>query len=112
MTAQWYVHDILQLHMLPLIQQLPVAIWSSLAKIGACAMKPYIHSPRNHFSTRQCLDSRGKGATRLSPHCYYPSLACPIPRFVSNQAYLRSFGTAGWASHEFELIRGKVTANM
>ncbi|GFW44562.1 transposable element Tcb1 transposase [Trichonephila clavipes] len=40
--------------------------------------------------------------TRLYPHCYYPSLACPIPRFVSNRAYLGSFGTASWASHEFE----------
>ncbi|GFT76500.1 hypothetical protein TNCV_3022701 [Trichonephila clavipes] len=24
--------------------------------------------------------------------CYYPSLACPILRFVSNRAYLGSFG--------------------
>ncbi|GFY10154.1 uncharacterized protein TNCV_360211 [Trichonephila clavipes] len=31
------------------------------------------------FSTRQCSDSHGKGVTRLSPHCYYPSLAFPIP---------------------------------
>ncbi|GFX45041.1 DUF4817 domain-containing protein [Trichonephila clavipes] len=26
--------------------------------------------------------------TRLSLHCCYPTLACPIPRFVSNRAYL------------------------
>ncbi|GFT39367.1 uncharacterized protein TNCV_2422741 [Trichonephila clavipes] len=32
--------------------------------------------------------------TRLSPHCYYPSLACPIPKFVSNRAYLGSCGMA------------------
>ncbi|GFV38367.1 transposable element Tcb1 transposase [Trichonephila clavipes] len=54
----------------------------------------------------------GKGVTRLSPHCYYPSLACPIRRFVSNRAYLGPFGTASWASHEFERTRGKATANM
>ncbi|GFU22107.1 hypothetical protein TNCV_4300861 [Trichonephila clavipes] len=51
-----------------------------------------------------------QGFTRLSPHCYCPSLACPIPKFVSNRAYLGSFGTARWASHEFERTRGKVTA--
>ncbi|GFW63640.1 hypothetical protein TNCV_4329281 [Trichonephila clavipes] len=44
----------------------------------------------------------------MSPHCYYPSLACSIPRFVSNLAYLGSFGTASWASHEFERTRYKV----
>ncbi|GFW13907.1 transposable element Tcb1 transposase [Trichonephila clavipes] len=55
-------------------------------------------APRSNFSTRQCLASHGKGVTRLSPHCYYPSLAFPIPRFVSIRAYLESFGS--WASHE------------
>ncbi|GFS72449.1 transposable element Tcb1 transposase [Trichonephila clavipes] len=65
----------------------------------------------SRFSTRQCSASHGKGVTRLSPHCYYPSLACPIPRFVSNRAYL-VFGTASWAFHEFERTRGKVAANM
>ncbi|PRD31718.1 UNVERIFIED_CONTAM: hypothetical protein NCL1_22756 [Trichonephila clavipes] len=34
-------------------------------------------APRIHFSTRQCSASLGKCAARLSPHCYYPSLACP-----------------------------------
>ncbi|GFV26810.1 transposable element Tcb1 transposase [Trichonephila clavipes] len=53
-----------------------------------------------------------KGVTRLSPHIYYPSLACEIPKFASNRAYLGSFGTACWSSHEFERTRGKVTANM
>ncbi|GFV48220.1 transposable element Tcb1 transposase [Trichonephila clavipes] len=66
----------------------------------------------SHFSTRQCSASHGKGVTRLYPHCYYLSLACLIPRFVSNLAYLGSFGTEGWASHEFERTRGNVTANM
>ncbi|GFY11149.1 transposable element Tcb1 transposase [Trichonephila clavipes] len=64
------------------------------------------------FSTRQCSASHGKGITKLSPHCCNSSLACPIRRFVSNRAYLGSFGTASWAFHEFERTRGKVTANM
>ncbi|GFX47735.1 uncharacterized protein TNCV_699891 [Trichonephila clavipes] len=42
--------------------------------------------PMSHFSTRQCSASHRKGVTRLSLHCYYPSLICLIPRFVSNQA--------------------------
>ncbi|GFV41587.1 transposable element Tcb1 transposase [Trichonephila clavipes] len=66
----------------------------------------------SHFSTRQCSTSHGKGVTRLSPYSDYPSLACPISRFVSNRAYLGSFVTTSWASHEFERTRGKVTANM
>ncbi|GFU76318.1 transposable element Tcb1 transposase [Trichonephila clavipes] len=64
------------------------------------------------FSTRQCSVSHGKAVIRLSLHCYYPYLASPIPRFVSNQAYLESFGKTSWASQEFERTRGKVTANM
>ncbi|GFX24004.1 transposable element Tcb1 transposase [Trichonephila clavipes] len=68
--------------------------------------------PRARFSTRQCLASHGKGITKLSWHCYYPSLACPILRFVSNRAYLGSFGAANWASKEFKRIRGNVTASM
>ncbi|GFU90634.1 uncharacterized protein TNCV_1808261 [Trichonephila clavipes] len=36
----------------------------------------------------------------------------PDPRFVSNLAYLGSFGTVSWASHEFERTRVNVTANM
>ncbi|GFT37284.1 uncharacterized protein TNCV_1127141 [Trichonephila clavipes] len=42
----------------------------------------------------------------------YPFLVCPIHRFVSNVAYLGSFGTGSWESHEFERTRGKVTANL
>ncbi|GFS59465.1 transposable element Tcb1 transposase [Trichonephila clavipes] len=56
--------------------------------------------------------SQDKGITRLYQQCYYPSLDCPIPRFVSNQAYLVEFGTVSWASHEFEGARAKVAANM
>ncbi|GFW83802.1 uncharacterized protein TNCV_669151 [Trichonephila clavipes] len=50
-----------------------------------------------------------KSAAKLSPHCYYPSMTCPIPRFVSNRAYLGSFGMGSWTSQEFERTRGKVT---
>ncbi|GFW64800.1 transposable element Tcb1 transposase [Trichonephila clavipes] len=67
---------------------------------------------QRHTTTTAGVMSHGKGVTRLSPHCYYPSLAYPISRFVSNQAYLGSFGTVSWASHEFERARGKVTVNM
>ncbi|GFW67641.1 transposable element Tcb2 transposase [Trichonephila clavipes] len=90
MPAQQYVHAILQPH----------------------GVATHATAPRSHFSTRQCSASHGKGVTRLSLHCYYPSLACPFPRFVSNQAYLGSFGMASWAFHEFERTRGIVTANM
>ncbi|GFX86162.1 transposable element Tcb1 transposase [Trichonephila clavipes] len=69
-------------------------------------------APRSHFSTRECSASHSKAVTRLSSHCYYSFLAYPIPRFVSNRAYLGSFGTASWASHEFERTRGNVIANM
>ncbi|GFU77558.1 transposable element Tcb1 transposase [Trichonephila clavipes] len=41
-----------------------------------------------------------------------PSLTCLILRFVSNRAYLGSFGTASWESYEFERTGSKVTANM
>ncbi|GFW17304.1 transposable element Tcb1 transposase [Trichonephila clavipes] len=87
MIAQRYVHDILQ---------------------------PCTHAmaPRSHFSTRECSATHYKGVTRLSPHCYYPSMACPIPRCVSNRAYLGSFRTLSWVSHEFERTRDKVRANM
>ncbi|GFY18438.1 transposable element Tcb1 transposase [Trichonephila clavipes] len=88
MTAQRYVHDILQPH------------------------ATHAMAPRSHFSTIQYSASHGKGVTRLSPHCYYPSLACPIPKFVSNRTYLGSFGMVIWASLEFQRTRGKVTANM
>ncbi|GFT85145.1 uncharacterized protein TNCV_496161 [Trichonephila clavipes] len=64
------------------------------------------------FLNKTMQASRGKGVTRLYLHCYYPFLACPIPRFVSNRTYLRSFETTSWASHEFERTRGKVTANI
>ncbi|GFY35687.1 transposable element Tcb1 transposase [Trichonephila clavipes] len=88
MVAERNVHDILQPNVLPLMQRLPGAI-----------------SQQDNARPR-------KGVTRLSPNCYYPSLACQIPRSVSNRAYLESFGTSNWASHEFERTIVKVTANM
>ncbi|GFX42066.1 uncharacterized protein TNCV_2134811 [Trichonephila clavipes] len=89
MTAQRYVHDILQPHVLSFLQRIPGAI----------------------FQQDKCSASHGKGVTRLSQHFYYPSLACLIPRFVSYRAYLGSFGMASRSSHEFERTRGKGTAN-
>ncbi|GFX97045.1 transposable element Tcb1 transposase [Trichonephila clavipes] len=69
-------------------------------------------TPRSHFSTKQFSASHVKNVKRLYPHCYYPSLACPILRFVSNRAYLGLFGMVSWASLEFERTGCKVTANM
>ncbi|GFU96628.1 hypothetical protein TNCV_59821 [Trichonephila clavipes] len=52
---------------------------------------------------------------RVSEDCLFTvttlSWPAPIPRFVSNQAYLGSCGMASWAS-QFRQIRGKVTENM
>ncbi|GFU50640.1 transposable element Tcb2 transposase [Trichonephila clavipes] len=73
MTAQRNVHNILQPHVLPFMQRLPGAIFQ--------------------------LDSTQPHTARVSQDClrnvttYCPSLTGPIPRFVSNRAYLRSFGT-------------------
>ncbi|GFX92982.1 transposable element Tcb1 transposase [Trichonephila clavipes] len=90
MTAQGYAHDILQPLELPLMKRLPRAI----------------------ILTRWSSASQGKGVTRQSPPYYYPSLVYSIPRFVSNRAYLGSFGKASWASHEFHRARCNITANM
>ncbi|GFW13599.1 uncharacterized protein TNCV_1210651 [Trichonephila clavipes] len=76
--TSWWLHNCV----LPLMQKLPGAIFQQ-------------DNARPH----------GKDVTRLSLHCYYTSFACPIPRFVSNRAYLESFGTASWASHDFERTR-------
>ncbi|GFV11076.1 uncharacterized protein TNCV_2718201 [Trichonephila clavipes] len=64
------------------------------------------------FFNKTMLGLTQQGCHKTSPYCYYLSLACSIPRFVSNRAYLGSFGMANWTSHEFERTRGKVTANM
>ncbi|GFX08747.1 transposable element Tcb1 transposase [Trichonephila clavipes] len=47
------------------------------------------------FSNKTVLSSHSKGVTRLSLYCYYRSLACPIPRSVSNRAYLGSANMEG-----------------
>ncbi|GFX12540.1 uncharacterized protein TNCV_3156611 [Trichonephila clavipes] len=41
-----------------------------------------------------------------------PFLGLPDPRYFSNRAYLESFWSASWASHEFERTGGKDTAKM
>ncbi|GFX08865.1 transposable element Tcb1 transposase [Trichonephila clavipes] len=82
MTALRYVRDILQPHVLPLMQRFQGTIFQQ-------------DNAQPHMArvSQDCL---------LNVTTYYPFLACPIPRFVSNRAYLRSFGMASWASHEFE----------
>ncbi|GFV38746.1 transposable element Tcb1 transposase [Trichonephila clavipes] len=57
-------------------------------------------------------DNARPHTTKVSPHCYYPSLTCLFSKLVSNRAYLGSFWTVRWAFHEFERTRGKVTAYM
>ncbi|GFW91497.1 transposable element Tcb2 transposase [Trichonephila clavipes] len=91
MTAQWYVHDILQPHVLPLMQRLLGAIFQQ-------------DNARSHMATVS-QDSLHIVST-LSWPARSPDLS-PIEH-IWNQ----SFGTASWASHKFERIRGKVTANM
>ncbi|GFS54896.1 uncharacterized protein TNCV_3576171 [Trichonephila clavipes] len=53
---------------------------------------------------------------RVSQDCLCTITTLPwpgrSPEFVSNRAYLGSFGTMSWVSHEIERTRGKVTANM
>ncbi|GFX11898.1 uncharacterized protein TNCV_2996821 [Trichonephila clavipes] len=60
------------------------------------------------YFKRQYSASHGKGVTKLSPHCFFPCLACPIPRFISNRAYLGSFGMASWASHKFDELEARL----
>ncbi|GFW62416.1 transposable element Tcb1 transposase [Trichonephila clavipes] len=92
--------------------------WSALVLIRcimtSCNHMGFTHTTaqRNHFSARQCSALHDKGVTRLSPHCFYHSLACPISRFVSNRAYLGSFGMVSWSFYEFERTRGTVTSNI
>ncbi|GFU23275.1 hypothetical protein TNCV_2559701 [Trichonephila clavipes] len=64
-------------------------------------------APRSHFATRQYSALHGKGVKRMFPHCYYSSLAGLIPRFVSNRAYLGSFGMlSGLKLRYFYVVRG------
>ncbi|GFY09660.1 uncharacterized protein TNCV_381551 [Trichonephila clavipes] len=87
MTAQRYVHDMLQPHVLPIIQRL----------LGAIFLQ----------------DNYRPHTTRVSQDWLRTVTTIPWPsRYLSNRAYLGSFGTVIWAFHEFEQTRGKVTANM
>ncbi|GFW76407.1 transposable element Tcb2 transposase [Trichonephila clavipes] len=83
MTAQRYVQDILQAHDLSLMQRLP----------GAIFLQDNARPPTARVS-QDCLQT----VTTL-PWLF------PIPIFVSNRAYLGSFGTERWASYEFERTR-------
>ncbi|GFW69481.1 transposable element Tcb2 transposase [Trichonephila clavipes] len=67
LTAQQFVYEILQPHVLPLMQRLPGAIFQQ------DNVQPYMARV---------------SVIRLSPHCYYPSLVYLIPIFASNRAYL------------------------
>ncbi|GFY23172.1 transposable element Tcb2 transposase [Trichonephila clavipes] len=79
MTAQWYVYDILQPHVLPLMQRLPGAIFQQVS-----ARPP---------------------TARVSQDCLRIVITLPRlsdPQICLDHAYLGSFGTARWVSHEFE----------
>ncbi|GFW81610.1 uncharacterized protein TNCV_2882871 [Trichonephila clavipes] len=85
MTAQRYVHDIQQPHVLQLMQWLPGTIFQR--------DNARLHTAR---------------VSQLSPPLYYPSLACPIPRFVSSQAYLGSFGMVSWVSTSLNELEARL----
>ncbi|GFU80305.1 transposable element Tcb1 transposase [Trichonephila clavipes] len=70
-------------HVLPLVQRLPGAIFQT--------------------------DNARPYTERVSQDCLC-TLTCPITKCVSNRAYLGSFGTVTWASHEFERTRDKAEA--
>ncbi|GFW27179.1 uncharacterized protein TNCV_94051 [Trichonephila clavipes] len=74
MTVQWYVHDILEPHMLPLMQQ---------------------DNARSHATkvSQDCF----RTITTLT----WPARA---PRAVSNRAYLGSFGMASEVNMELKFI--------
>ncbi|GFV39132.1 transposable element Tcb2 transposase [Trichonephila clavipes] len=87
MTAQWYVHDILQPHVLPLMQRLPGAIFQQ-------------YNDRPHTA-------------RVSQDCLRTVTTLPWPARSPGLSQIEhQIGTASWASHEFERTRGKETANM
>ncbi|GFV85253.1 uncharacterized protein TNCV_928841 [Trichonephila clavipes] len=64
------------------------------------------------FFNKTMLGLTQKGCYKAVSALLLPFLSLPDPQFVTNRAYLRSFGSAIWASHEFERTRGKVTTNM
>ncbi|GFV87455.1 transposable element Tcb1 transposase [Trichonephila clavipes] len=92
MIAQRYVHDILQSHVLPLMQRLPGAI----------------------FQLDNTRPPHGEGITRFISALLLPSLALAVPCQICLQSSIpgSTIGVASCASNEFERTRGKVTANM
>ncbi|GFV28146.1 transposable element Tcb1 transposase [Trichonephila clavipes] len=64
------------------------------------------------FFNKTMLDLTRQGCHKTVSALSLPFLGLPDPQFVSNRAYMGSLGMASWASHEFELTRCKVTANM
>ncbi|GFW06690.1 uncharacterized protein TNCV_3287911 [Trichonephila clavipes] len=90
MTAHRCLHDILQPHVLLLMQRLPGAIFQQ-------------DNARPHKArvSEDCLPT----VTTLPWHAQSPGL------FPIESIWDHSFGTVSWAFHEFERTRGKVTAN-
>ncbi|GFV34649.1 transposable element Tcb2 transposase [Trichonephila clavipes] len=85
MTTQWYVHDILQPHVLPLMQRL--------------TQKPFFNKTM-------------LGLTRQGCHKTVSTLLLLFLGLRDSQIRLQSFEMASCASHGFERTRGKLTANM
>ncbi|GFX75694.1 transposable element Tcb1 transposase [Trichonephila clavipes] len=89
MTAQRYVHDILQPHVLTLMQRLPGAIFQQ--------------------------DNARPHTARLSQDCLCTDTKLNWPTRSSDLSpieHIGSFLMASWASHVFERTRGIITANM
>ncbi|GFT25532.1 transposable element Tcb1 transposase [Trichonephila clavipes] len=88
MTAQVYVHEILQLFVLPFMQWLPGSLFQR--------NNAWLHTAR---VSQDCLPT----VTTLPWIASSPDLSLIEPIL---------FGMVSWASHEFERTMGKVTANM
>ncbi|GFV53429.1 uncharacterized protein TNCV_2205651 [Trichonephila clavipes] len=86
MTAQRFVHDILQPHVLPLMQRLPGAIFN-----------------------KTIFGLRRQGCHKTVSALLVPFLGPPDPQICLQLSISR---TASWVSHVFERTRGKVTGNM
>ncbi|GFU25191.1 transposable element Tcb2 transposase [Trichonephila clavipes] len=90
MIAQWYVHDILQLHVLPLMQRLP----------GAIFLQDNARPHREKVS-QDCIST----VTILPWSAISPDLS-PINHIWDH------LGLRVWRPTNFERTRGKVTTNM
>ncbi|GFT49080.1 transposable element Tcb2 transposase [Trichonephila clavipes] len=87
-TAQWYAHDLLQPHVLTLMQWFPGAIFEQDNA-----------RPLTAKMSQKCL----RTVTTLPWPARFPDMP-PIEHFW------KSFTTSRWAFHEFERTRDKVTA--